>query len=520
MELGALLKFAQDQGASDLHLEGGLPMCLRVRGELRSTGEPIPAAAISAMALELLSPEDWPEFQERRSFDLSRVVQGVRVRVNALRTLRGVGLAIRLLAPFQALKTVLVINKIDRKDARAPDVLDAVYSLYIDLGADETQLEFPVIYAVARAGQASLKLDVPGTSLQPLFEAIINHISPPAAPPEGEDKLQLLVDNLDYDDYVGRLIIGRVHSGKITPNMPISVVREGGKIEQGKIIKLFGFMGLKRTELLDAGPGEIVSIAGIENVSIGDTITSPDRPKALPRISVDEPTMMMVFKVNDGPLAGREGKYVTSRNLRERLYKESYRNVSVRVEDTDSADSFRVVGRGELAPGDDHRDHAPRGLRAHRLEPRADHQGRRRPGARADGADGLRRAGSRGGRGHRAPGAPQGPHGRHGHDRLGPHAPATSASRRAAWSASATSSSPSPAARASCRPSSTATSPGSATFPARQNGAIVSRPRRARPWRTALFYDPGARRAVRHGEGAQVYEGMIVGEHAHPSDLE
>ncbi|MHB8876468.1 MAG: GTP-binding protein, partial [Myxococcaceae bacterium] len=247
------------------------------------------------------------------------------------------------------LKTVLVINKIDRQDARARDVLDAVYSLYIDLGADETQLEFPVLYAVARAGQASLRLEEPGKTLQPLFEAILTHISPPAAPPEGEDKLQLLVDNLDYDDYVGRLIIGRVHSGKITPNMPVSIIRDGGKVEQGKVVKLFGFMGLKRTELLDAGPGEIVSIAGIEEVSIGDTITAPDRPKALPRITVDEPTMMMVFKVNDGPLAGREGKYVTSRNLRERLFKESYRNVSVRIEETDSADSFRVVGRGELA---------------------------------------------------------------------------------------------------------------------------------------------------------------------------
>ncbi len=246
------------------------------------------------------------------------------------------------------LKTVLVINKIDRQDARAKDVLDAVYSLYIDLGADDTQLEFPVLYAVARQGQASLKLEEPGKSLQPLFEAILGHIPPPPADAGPGDDLQLLVANLDYDDYVGRLAIGRLNSGRLTPNMPVAVMRDGGKVEQGKILKLYGFSGLKRTEILDAGPGEIVSVAGIEAISIGDTLANPERPKALPRITVDEPTMMMVFRVNDGPLAGREGKYVTSRNLRERLYREAYRNVSIRVEDTDAPDAFKVVGRGEL----------------------------------------------------------------------------------------------------------------------------------------------------------------------------
>ncbi|MGA9526342.1 MAG: GTP-binding protein, partial [Myxococcaceae bacterium] len=232
------------------------------------------------------------------------------------------------------LKTVLVINKIDRQDARPKEVLDQVYSLYIDLGADDTQLEFPVVYAVARQGQASTSLEQPGTTLRPLFESILKHIP---APHVGEgDALQILVDNLDYDDFVGRLAIGRVHTGRIAPNMPVSVIREGGKIEQGKVVKLYGFSGLKRAEIADAGPGEIVSIAGIENLSIGDTIASVEKPVALPRIEVDEPTMMMVFKVNDGPLAGKEGKYVTSRNLRERLYREAYRNVSIRIEDTDA----------------------------------------------------------------------------------------------------------------------------------------------------------------------------------------
>jgi GTP-binding protein len=245
------------------------------------------------------------------------------------------------------LKTVLVINKIDRKDARARDVLDQVYSLYIDLGADETQLEFPVLYAVAREGQASTRLEEPGVNLKPLFDSILNHISAPAAPP-ADAPTQLLICNLDYDDYVGRLAVGRVNSGRLATNMPVSVVRENDKVQMGKIVKLYGFSGLKRVEIPDAGPGELVSIAGIEDLSIGDTICAADRPQALPRIKVDEPTMMMIFRVNDGPLAGREGKYVTSRNLRDRLMKESYRNVSIRVEPTETPDAFRVVGRGEL----------------------------------------------------------------------------------------------------------------------------------------------------------------------------
>jgi GTP-binding protein len=245
------------------------------------------------------------------------------------------------------LKTVLVINKIDRPDARARDVLDMVYSLYIDLGADEHQLEFPVLYTIAREGKASLRLEEPGNDLKPLFESILSHISPPPAP-DPDAPTQLLLANLDYDDYVGRLGIGRISAGRLAQGMNVSVVREGGKLEFGKIVKLYGFSGLKRVEVADAGPGEIVSVAGIEQLSIGDTISDPEKPKALPRIKVDEPTMMMIFRVNDGPLAGREGKYVTSRNLRDRLQREAYRNVAIRVEDTATPDAFKVVGRGEL----------------------------------------------------------------------------------------------------------------------------------------------------------------------------
>jgi GTP-binding protein len=246
------------------------------------------------------------------------------------------------------LPSVLVVNKIDRQDARAKEVLDLVYSLYIDLGANEHQIDFPVIYAIAREGKAAHTVQdaFAADSLKPLFDAILSHIPPPAT---GEGHaLQMLVDNLDYDDYVGRLAIGRIASGIIRQNQPIAVIREEGKIVPAKVVRLYAYDGLKRVEVADAGPGEIVCIAGAEEIGIGDTIADPENPEALPRISVEEPTMSMIFKVNEGPFAGKEGKYVTSRNIRERLYREAYRNVSIRVEDTETPDAFKVVGRGEL----------------------------------------------------------------------------------------------------------------------------------------------------------------------------
>jgi GTP-binding protein len=246
------------------------------------------------------------------------------------------------------LPSVLVINKIDRQDARAKEVLDLVYSLYIDLGANEHQIDFPVIYAVAREGRAAHTVAdaMKAETLKPLFDAILTHIPPP---PRGErEALQMLVDNLDYDDYVGRLAIGRIASGTAREGDAISVIREEGKIVPAKIVRLYAYDGLKRVEVKDAGPGEIVCIAGAEEIGIGDTLSDPSFPVALPRISVEEPTMSMVFKVNDGPFAGKEGKYITSRNIRERLYREAYRNVSIRVEDTETPDAFKVVGRGEL----------------------------------------------------------------------------------------------------------------------------------------------------------------------------
>ena len=246
------------------------------------------------------------------------------------------------------LPSVLVVNKIDRQDARAKEVLDLVYSLYIDLGANEHQIDFPVLYCIAREGKAAhtVKGAFEADSLKPLFDAILSHVPPP---PTGEGHaLQMLVDNLDYDDYVGRLAIGRVTSGLLREGAPIAVMREENRVVPAKVVRLYVYDGLKRVEVDDAGPGEIVCVAGAEEIGIGDTIADPESPEALPRISVEEPTMSMIFKVNDGPFAGKEGKYVTSRNIRERLYREAYRNVSIRVEDTDAPDAFKVVGRGEL----------------------------------------------------------------------------------------------------------------------------------------------------------------------------
>src|SRR5467141_3325684 len=270
------------------------------------------------------------------------------------------------------LPAVVVVNKVDRQDARVPEVLDAIYSLFIDLGASEHQIEFPVIYAVARAGRASLRLsdfddlpvgqaaapgaaphagETPGArarTLEPLLDAILEAIPPPKKADTTHDKLQMLVANLDYDDYVGRLAIGRLSSGSVEAGQSVAVCRADGSTPRGKVTKIFAFEGLKRVEIAEAGPGEIISLAGIEEIDIGDTIADPEHPIPLERIHVDEPTMSMIFKVNDGPLAGREGKYVTSRNLRERLQREAYRNVAIRVQDTDSADAFKVIGRGEL----------------------------------------------------------------------------------------------------------------------------------------------------------------------------
>jgi GTP-binding protein len=241
---------------------------------------------------------------------------------------------------------ILVINKIDRPDARAKEVLDEVYDLFIDLDAAEDQLDFPVLYTNAKLGTASTSLDQPGENLQPLFETIISTI--PSAKGDPDGPLQILVTNLDYSDYLGRLAIARVFNGTLRNGEEVNISRRDGSLFKTKITKLFTFNGLKRTDTEVTEVGDIVAIAGVAGITIGETITGIENPAPLPLIVIDEPTIAMQFSVNNSPMAGREGQFVTSRNLRERLDKELLTNVSIRVEDTGSPDSFKVLGRGEL----------------------------------------------------------------------------------------------------------------------------------------------------------------------------
>ena len=244
------------------------------------------------------------------------------------------------------LPPILVINKIDRPDARSQEVLNEVYDLFIDLDAGEDQLEFPVFYTNAKAGTATTDIEKPGENLQPLFDAIVKTIPPPQGDAAGP--LQVLVANLDYSDYLGRLAIARVFNGTLETGEDVAIAKRDGSLQPTKITKLFSFSGLKRIDIDETELGDIVAVAGVEGINIGETITNVENPAPLPVITIDEPTIAMQFVVNTSPFAGREGQYVTSRNLRERLEKELLTNVSLRVEDTDSTDSFKVMGRGEL----------------------------------------------------------------------------------------------------------------------------------------------------------------------------
>ncbi|MFN7946326.1 MAG: translational GTPase TypA [Blastocatellia bacterium] len=246
----------------------------------------------------------------------------------------------------QKLRPIVVINKIDRQDARPQEVVNEVYDLFIDLDADDEQIDFPILYAISRDGIAKPELTVESETLQPLFEEIVRTM--PA--PQGNETapLQILVANLDYNEYVGRLAIGRIMNGTIRVGEEVAVIGFDGQLQKTKISQLYVYEGLKRVSVEQASAGEIIALAGIEGINIGDTVTSLTEPKPLPRIRVDEPTISMIFGVNTSPFAGREGKFVTSRQIRARLDKELLGNVAIRVEDTDSPDSFKVSGRGEL----------------------------------------------------------------------------------------------------------------------------------------------------------------------------
>jgi GTP-binding protein len=244
------------------------------------------------------------------------------------------------------LPPIVVINKIDRPDARPQEVLNEIYDLFIDLDAVEEQLDFPVLYTNAKAGTASTDIRGGGEDLQPLFEAIVKRIPAPKGDPAGA--LQILVANLDYSDYLGRLAIARVFNGTMFTGEEVAIAKLGGTIEKTKITKLFSFSGLKRTDITQTELGDIIAVAGVEGITIGETITDVENPAPLQHIAIDEPTIAIQFTVNTSPFAGRDGTYVTSRNLRERLQKELLTNVSIRVEETESTDSFKVMGRGEL----------------------------------------------------------------------------------------------------------------------------------------------------------------------------
>lgn len=243
------------------------------------------------------------------------------------------------------LKPIVVINKIDRPGANPAKVVDEVLELFIELNATDEQLDFPVIYASAKNGIAKMDLNEESDNVKCIFETIVNTIKPPKCEIEGP--AQMLVSNIDYDDYLGRLAIGRIERGKIKTGMPVVVCKNDKNI-QGKVAKLFTYKGLKKVEVEEADAGDIVEISGIADINIGDTICDINNPEKIPFVDIDEPTVSMTFSVNNGPLAGKEGEYVTSRHIRDRLFKELERNVSLRVRETDTADSFEVCGRGEL----------------------------------------------------------------------------------------------------------------------------------------------------------------------------
>jgi GTP-binding protein len=246
----------------------------------------------------------------------------------------------------QKLPAIVVVNKIDRSDARPQEVVNEIYDLFFDLDADESQIDFPILYSISRDGIARSSLQDSSDSLEPLFRQIVRTIPPPHAPASGG--LQFLVTTLDYNDYVGRIAIGRIFSGRVTVGDHVSICKLDGTFQKTRITQLYTFEGLKQTPVEEAAAGEIVALAGIEGIYIGETIADAENPIPLPAIHVDEPTISMVFGVNTSPFAGREGKFVTSRHLRARLEKEALANVAIRIEESEGTESFKVSGRGEL----------------------------------------------------------------------------------------------------------------------------------------------------------------------------
>jgi len=249
----------------------------------------------------------------------------------------------------KGLRPIVFVNKIDRARVDPEQAVDKVLDLFLELGADDDQCDFPYLFGSGMGGYAKPDMATESDTMRPLFDAILRHVPPPVGDPE--KPLQLQVTTLDYSDFLGRIMIGRIHNGTIRANQPVALLRDDGSVKRGRISKLLGFQGLQRVEVEEARAGDLVAVAGFDEVNIGETIACPDNPEALPLIKVDEPTLQMTFVVNDSPFAGKEGKFVTSRQVRDRLQKELLTNVALRVEDTDSPDRWAVSGRGELHLG-------------------------------------------------------------------------------------------------------------------------------------------------------------------------
>lgn len=244
------------------------------------------------------------------------------------------------------LKPIVVINKIDRPGSRPDEVLNMVFDLFCELNASDEQLDFPVVYTSAKMGYAKLDISIDSTSMEPLFAVVESNVHPPKG--DANAPFQMLIANIDYNDYIGRMATGRIFNGHVKAGETVAMIKQDGSITKGRISKLLGYEGLKQVDIEEAGTGDIITVAGFEEISIGETLASAENPIAVPYVSIDEPTLAMNFIVNTSPFAGREGKWVTSRNIRERLTKELRTNVSLRVQDTDSPDTFKVSGRGEL----------------------------------------------------------------------------------------------------------------------------------------------------------------------------
>lgn len=249
----------------------------------------------------------------------------------------------------KGLRPIVFVNKIDRARVDPEQAVDKVLDLFLELGADDDQCDFPYLFGSGMGGYAKPDMATESETMRPLFDAILRHVPPPVG--DASKPLQMQVTTLDYSDFLGRIMIGRIHNGRIRANQPVALLRDDGSVKRGRISKLLGFQGLQRVEIEEASAGDLVAVAGFDEVNIGETIACPDNPEALPLIKVDEPTLQMTFVVNDSPFAGKEGKFVTSRQVRDRLQKELLTNVALRVEDTDSPDRWAVSGRGELHLG-------------------------------------------------------------------------------------------------------------------------------------------------------------------------